>query len=143
MNNNIWENYSFKEEKQKSALDYLNELKTGLVEQTSGELILDTEAVNAYIEGNPPQIAAIYKLFVIAPKLGHFRRKILTVAEYSETGRFPVDIVNHFNNDEKLTNVSDNDFMNKIGEILTSPIVKNSIENLFQQSREHNKLNFA
>ncbi|MDL2243298.1 hypothetical protein LJB84_00430 [Bacteroidales bacterium OttesenSCG-928-J19] len=139
MNNNIWENYSFKGEKQKSALDYLNGLKSGLIEQTTGELTLETEAVDAIIEGNPPKIAAIYKLFVAAPKLGNFRRKILTVAEYSEIGRFPVDIVNHFVDDFKYSNISETDFMKTITEILTSPNVKNSIENLFQQSIEYNR----
>ena len=139
MSNNIWEKYSFKEKKQKSALDYLNELKPGLIEQTSGELTLETEAVDAFFEGNPPKIAAVYKLFVTAPKLGNFRRKILSVAEYSEIGRFPVDIVNHFAENEKLENISDNDFMIKIGAILSSPIVKNTIENMFQQSKEFNK----
>lgn len=139
MSDNIWEKYSFKEKKQKSALDYLNQLKSGLTEQTGGELTLETEAVDAIIEGNPPKIAAIYKLFVAAPKLGNFRRKILTVAEYSEIGRFPVDIVNHFVDNVKHNDISESDFMKTVTEILTSPIVKNSIENLFQQSKEYNK----
>ena len=139
MSDNLWNKFSFKEDKQKSSLDYLNELKGGLVEQTAGELILETEAVDSYIDGNPPKIAAIYKLFVVAPKLGHFRRKILTVAEYSDSGRFPVDIMNHFEEDKKYNDVSEENFMTQITYILTNPNVKNSIENLFQQSKEVNK----
>lgn len=139
MSDNIWKKFSFKENKQKSALDYLNELKPGLTEQTGGELSLETEAVNAYVDGNPPKIAAIYKLFVVAPKLGNFRRKILTVAEYSEQGRFPVDLFNHFSDGGQQTDISEKDFMIKVSEILTSPLVKNTIENLYQQSRQYDK----
>ncbi len=139
MSDNIWGNYSFKEKKEKSALEYLNELKSGLTEQTGGELTLETEAVDAIIEGNPPKIAAVYKLFVVAPKLGNFRRKILTVVEYNEKGRFPVDLVNHFVDNLKYNDILESDFMTTVNNILKNPIVKNSIENLFQQSKEHNK----
>jgi hypothetical protein len=139
MSENIWKKFSFKEKKQKSALDYLNELKPGLTEQTGGELTLDTEAVDAYIDGNPPMPAAIYKLFVTAPKLGNFRRKILTVAEYSDKGRFPVDIFNHFIDNGKQSEISEQDFIKKVSDILTSPIIKNTIENLYQQSVQYNK----
>ncbi|WP_316846456.1 hypothetical protein [Pedobacter psychrodurus] len=139
MIDNIWEKFSFTENKQKSALDYLNDLKSGLTEQSAGELTLETEAVNAIWDGNANRIAAVYKLFVVAPKLGNFRRKILSVAEYGETGRFPVDIINHFEDNFKYDNISEPGFMTKVNEILSNPIVKNSIENLFQQSREYNK----
>lgn len=139
MTNNLWKGFSFKENRQKSALDYLNELKPGLIEETGGELLLDTESADAYIDGEPPRPAAVYKLFVVAPNLGHFRRKILTVAEYSDQGRFPVDVVNHFNSDMKISDISEDQFIKQISEILLSPIVKNSIENLFQQSKQNNK----
>lgn len=141
MNDNIWNQFSFNEKHQKSALDYLNDLKSGLSKETRGELLLETEAVDSYIDMDPIRIAAIYKLFVVAPKLGNFRRKILSVAEYSELGRFPVDIINHFDNDRKFHDVLEIQFEKKISEILTNPIVKNSIENLFQQSKEHSKRN--
>ncbi len=133
---NIWEKFSFEETPQKSALDYLSEFKEGLVEQTGGELILQTEAVDAIVDGPQPMPAAVYKLFVVAPKLGHYRRKILTVVEYSEKGRFPVDIANHFSNETKI-NVIEENFIDTINSILISPIVKGSIENLYQQSKQN------
>ena len=134
-NNEIWKKFSFKDVKQKSALDYLNEFKPGLISETSGELTIDVEAVDAYIDTTPPRLAAIYIFYIVAPKLGNFRKKILTVAEYSDTGRFPVLVVNHFADNIKEM-VEEADFNNKIIEILTSGNVKNSIENLYQLSRE-------
>lgn len=135
-NSNVWDKFSFSDKKQKSALDYLNEFKTGLTQKTNGELNLDVEGVDAYIDTEPPRLAAIYMLYVVAPNLGNFRRKILTVAEYSESGRFPVDIVNHFIDNKKISAVEEENFKKTIDEILSSKIVRNSIENLYQQSVE-------
>lgn len=137
-NNDIWKKFSFKDVKQKSALDYLNEFKAGLVTETSGELNIDVEAVDAYIDTTPPKLAAVYIFYIVAPKLGNFRKKILTVAEYSDTGRFPVEVVNHFDDNRKET-VEEVNFNKKIIEILTSGHVKNSIENLYQLSKQHNE----
>ena len=133
--NDIWKKFSFKDEKQKSALEYLNEFKAGLVSETSGELTIDVEAVDAYIDTTPPRLAAIYIFYIVAPKLGNFRKKILTVAEYSDTGRFPVEIINHFA-DNKKEIIEEANFNNKIIEIITNGNVKNSIENLYQLSKE-------
>lgn len=138
-NENIWKTFSFSEKHQKSALDYLEEFKKGLLEETGGELRLDVEAVDAIIDDGTPQIVAVYKLFVVAPNLGNFRRKILTVAEYAKTGRFPVDIVNHFDDNYMLNNVPESEFNNSIARIIQNPLVKNSIENLYQQSKQNNK----
>ena len=137
--NNIWESFSFSEEKKNRVLDYLSEFKEGLVAQTGGELVLETEAVDAIIDSDPVKPVAVYKLFIVAPKLGNFRRKILTVVEYSDKGRFPVDIVNHFNNDEKLPEITEDQFSRNITKIIVSPIVKSSIENLYQQSKQYGK----
>ncbi len=137
---NIWNNFKFIEEQTTSALDLLNDFKEGLVSQTGGELEIDIEAVDTYIKSNPIELAAAYKFFIVAPKLGNFRRKILTVIEYSNKGRFPVDIVNHYSNDdERSCDIKEADFKKKIEEILSSPIVKNSIENLYKQSKAYNR----
>jgi len=135
---NIWSNFEFTDKKKKTALTYLNDLKEGFLEKTGGELILVTEAVDNYVNNETNDVAAIYKLFVEAPKLGHFRRKILSVAEYTNKGRFPVDIINHMSGDIKAIEIKEKDFDKEIENVLTSRLVMNSIENLFQQSRELN-----
>ena len=136
--NNIWKNFSFNEEEQKSAKDFLDEFKAGLTEQTGGELRLLVEVSDAYIEEEPVRLAAVYKLFVEAPKLGNFRRKILTVTEHSDTGRFPVDIYNNFS-ETPLKGINEEEFKLTIERILDSRIVKTSIENLYRRSKEYNK----
>lgn len=140
MENNVWEKFQFNEKKQTSALDLLKKFSEGLVIQTSGELRLDTETADAHMDnGQKIVMCAVHKLFVVAPKLGEFRRKILTVVEYSDSGRFPVDIVNHFSNEAKEPEVTEADFNAKIECILSSPSVKKSIEDLYQLSKQHNK----
>ncbi len=137
-NKDIWKKFSFKDVKQKSALEYLNDFKDGLISETAGELTIDVEAVDAYIDITPPRLAAVYIFYIVAPKLGNFRKKILTVAEYSDTGRFPVEVVNHFADNRKEI-VNEANFNKKIIEIITSGHVKKSIENLYQLSMEQNK----
>jgi hypothetical protein len=77
-------------------------------------------------------------LYVVAPNLGNFRRKILTVVEGKENGRFPVDIFCHID-EQPDNNVIKDVFLNKITEILKRPLVRASIENLYQQSKEYTK----
>jgi hypothetical protein len=129
----IWTKFSFNNAEEKSALDYLNKFKEGLIKQTGGVLKLDVEAVDSFLATDPPRPAAIYTMYVVAPRLGNFRRKVLTVAEYSDIGRFPVDIVAGFTELKKI-DVSEIDFENAIAEILALPIIKHSIETLYKQS---------
>lgn len=133
---NIWKNLDFSESSKKSAYDYLLEQSKPLIEATSGELKMDVDAVDAYIDSDPPRLSALYMLYVVAPKLGNFRRKILTVAEYSDEGRFPVDIVCHLDN-EKLEQISETDFLDKVEYFMKKSVVKSSIESLYRQSKEH------
>jgi hypothetical protein len=137
----MWKKFSFTDVKQKSALEYLNEFKPGLIAETSGELNIDIEAVEGYVDATPGKLAVLYIFYVVAPKLGYFRKKIFTVAEYSDTGRFPVEIVDHFNDNKKYPEVKENEFNDIVMEILTGALVKNSIENLYQLSKEHNLSN--
>lgn len=133
-NKSIWDNLTFTESKQKSAYDFLVEQSQYLVEKTSGELKMEVEAVDTYIDEKTLKPAALYILYVVAPKLGNYRRKILTVVEYAEAGRFPVEIYCHLDND-KMENITSEKFLNTVSNILSRPIVKNSIENLYKQSR--------
>ncbi len=134
----IWDNLNFTESSEKSAYSLLIEQSEYLIEKTSGELRMEVEAVDAYTDEEPPIPAALYMLYVVAPKLGNYRRKILTVTEYSKTGRFPVDIYCHLSND-KMQKIDANNFIDKIEEILSKSIVKSSIENLYRQSKEVEK----
>ena len=99
---------------------------------------MEVQAIDSYSEGEPVKILAIYTLYVVAPKLGNFRRKILSVVEGEADGRFPVDI--YCSIDEYTAkSVEKADFLRTIAKILERPRVKASIENLFQQSRHNNK----
>lgn len=138
MTKNIWDNFKFTSKPEKSAFDYLKEQSEGLTVATGGELKVEIEAIDAYIDEEPPRLAALYMLYVVAPKLGNFRRKILTVAEYSEEGRFPVDIVCNIDN-EKIVKVSKSDFLDKVDYIMKKSLVRTSIENLYRQSLNNNK----
>jgi hypothetical protein len=131
----IWENIHFSEKKEESAYDLLNTQSDNLVKATKGELIMQVEAVDAFDEKNG-RPAALYMLYVVAPNIGNFRRKILTVVENSESGRFPVDIICHLDNSPLQKGITKEQFIETIEEILSRPIVKNSIENLYKMSIE-------
>ena len=136
----IWSKINFKDTNDKSAYDYLKEQSGSLIEATGGILKMEIEAVDSYIDGDPPILAAIYTLYVVAPKLGNFRRKILSVAEYSEKGRFPVDIFYYYNDgSDKIENVEEINFIDRIEIILTKPFVQDAIKNLYKQSKENSK----
>ena len=136
---NIWKNIDFTEKKEKSAYDFLLEQSDSLTVATTGVLKMQIDAVDSYFDEEPPRLAALYILYVVAPILGNFRRKILTVAEYSESGRFPVDIVSHIDNSQPIRGISIDKFIETIEEILSRPSVKKSIENLYIQSKEYKK----
>lgn len=137
--NDVWSKFNFSDKEEKSALVYLHNLKEGLSKKTAGELKMEVTAVDGYIDGNPPKLAAIYTLYIVAPRLGNFRRKVLTVADYSDVTTFPVDIVNHFDGNKKISKVLEKDFLKEIEGIISSQEVKTSIENLFRQSIESGK----
>lgn len=134
--NNIWDKLNFSNRDQKSAFDLLREQSKYLVNATKGELKMEITAADGYIGELQPKLAAIYTMYVVAPKLGNFRRKILTVAEYTPTGRFPVDIVVNMDNNVKILGVSEQEFIKKIKGILSNPLIISSIENLFIQSKQ-------
>lgn len=135
METNIWENLNFIESDEKSAYDLLIKQADFLTVKTSGELKMSIEAVDAYSDTELPKLTALYILYIVVPKLGNYRRKVLTVFEDYETGRFPVSIFSHIDN-IKIENVENDNFIDKIEEILSKPRVKRSIENLYRQSKE-------
>ena len=120
---NIWGSINFSDKKEKSAYDLLIEQSEGLAEATAGVLKMQVEAIDAFDEKSWKPVA-LYMLYVVAPQVGNFRRKILTVYEYSHYGRFPVDIISHLDNSETEKKISKENFIGKIEEILSRPIVK-------------------
>lgn len=139
-NKNIWTNLNFSESKEESAYDLLLTQSNPLKDATTGELKMEIEAVDSYLDSDPPKPIAVYMLYVVAPNLGNFRRKLLTVIEGKEDGRFPVDIFCHID-EKKDENITKEDFLEKISEILKRTLVKTSIENLYKQSKEYTKTN--
>ncbi|GEM_PF-6920885 len=128
---NVWEKYKFSDVNEESAYSLLQTLNESLIEKTSGVLKTDVEAIDSYYED---KIVALYILYIIVPKIGNFRKKVLTVIEYAENARFPVDILCHINN-EKYTGIVKDDFSKKIEDILTMPSVQRTIENLYFQGK--------
>ena len=133
---NIWGTMEFSLGKQKSAFDYLREQAKFLVNATKGELRMEVTAADGYVEEDSLKLAAIYTLYVVAPKLGNFRRKILTVAEYATAGRYPVTIIVNIDGNEKISGVTEENFITEVEKILSRPLIKISIQNLFIQSKE-------
>lgn len=138
MKKSIWNGLNFSDSAENSAYNLLLSQADELVVATSGELKMEVEAIDSFLDIEPPKPVAVYMLYVVAPNLGNFRRKILTVVEGKEDGRFPVDIYCHIN-EKKYEDVPENEFLDKISEILKMPLVKISIENLFKQSKEYTK----
>ena len=122
---NIWKSYNFKEKSGKSAFDYLNEQKDELAAKSKGLLTMGVECYS----GNEMQF--VCKLYITAPNFGNYRREILQVIECIE--RFPVTVIDY--NGKKIVDVQEKHFLKIVGEIISSPLVKKSIETLYQQSR--------
>ena len=53
---NIWDSLDFSENSTKSSYNYLSEQAKYLTKATSGDLKMDVEAVNAYIDPAPPKL---------------------------------------------------------------------------------------
>lgn len=128
-------NYDLDQDEQKNAWDYLNELIKPFEKSTQGELTLDVESSNGNLDGSP---AIIYRLYVVAPRLGNYRVKVLSVAEGME--RFPVQIVNHFEDHGVPHNgIQEDVFKENILHHMNVLPVKKAIENLFRQSKTNGR----
>jgi hypothetical protein len=135
---NIWENFDFSGKSDVSAYNLLAEQSKELIVATKGVLKMEVDAIDSIIEEGSMKIVALYILYVISPRLGNYRRKILTVIEGKEKsfGRFPVDIYCNIDN-KTFSDISEPDFLKTVSEILGSHSVKESIESLFKQSNEY------
>lgn len=132
---NIWNKIGF-DDQEESAYDLLKTQKDKLSEASKGLLKLDLEAVDSYLDTEPPKLVVVYKAFIVAPELSNYRVKLITVVEYYEKGRFPVDIYSHLD-DKKERGIKKDDFINKISEILGRDVVKNKVKELYKLSKEN------
>ncbi|MCF8309171.1 MAG: hypothetical protein K9I68_09200 [Bacteroidales bacterium] len=134
-NTNIWKSINF-DDTEESALDLLETQKEKLFKDSRSLLKLEVEAVDSYLNTEPPTLALIYKAFIVAPELSNYRIKIFTVVEYYDKGRFPVDIMSHLDND-KINEVHKENFLSEISRILSKSIVRNRIKELYKLSKEN------
>ncbi len=131
---NIFDALNFSTTKEDTAYDLLLPQKDIFNKLTDGELEMEINTVNAYLESEPNTLASLYMVYIVAPKMGNYRRKIFTVIERRNTGRFPVEIFNHIDN-EKNENIGKESFLDRISKIFYKPNVKIAVEDLFRQSK--------
>ena len=92
-NKNLFEKLNLTGAKSTSALELLKEQARNF--KVSTEILEMNIVVNSgYFENNLEK-ALTFAVYINAPEVGNYRRKILTVAEFESRGEFPVDIVNH------------------------------------------------
>lgn len=131
---NIWDKFNFTEFKTKSAYSYLNDEKKNFELVAKGELTLDIEA---HLRNTTSfENYAVYVLYIVAPKLGSYRKKLLTVEEDYNTGKFPVKIECNIS-EEKFENIDESQFISILQKIILHPLVKNSIEDLYKMSKSN------
>jgi hypothetical protein len=133
---NIWDKFNFENRTGKSAYDYLVDTKSSLVAATGGELTLEICVTDAVIDNN---YLSVYKLYVMSPRLGYYRRHYITVQDYSNNNHFPVDVYDLINQ-EWIKHVKEKNFLQVISDILSKNAVKRSIQNLYKQSKEMSAL---
>ena len=137
---NIWDNLNLSEENLKTAYDYLIPQAENFKTATKSTLKMDLEVSNAVTSGENPRKVTVYSLYVVAPDLGNYRKKILHIAEFPEEGRFPVNMFSEVS-EEKNLNVIESDFLTIAHKMLSHERIKGAIESLFRQSLQNKKHN--
>lgn len=132
---NIWENLDLSEDKLKTAYTYLSSQADNFKNAVKGELSMDVEVSQVTSAGPEKRKMTLYTLLIIAPHLGNFRKKVLHVAEFDDTGRFPVNIWDYLN-ENSVTDIEEANLLQNLKQILATTKVKNAIENLYRQSIE-------
>lgn len=132
---NIWGKLQFEDPHEKTVADYLNSQLNFIREQTKDELFAELDVSDGIMDFEKPIAVGLNRLFVVAPKLGNFRRQILTIVEGMYGDRYPVDMVCHVN-EMRFNRVAESELLLKISEIIGSSDVQRSIVNLFNQSKQ-------
>ncbi len=132
---NIFNGLNFSGNIDESAYDLLLPQKDNFTSLTYGELEMEINAVDAYLKAEPMTLATLFTVYIIAPRMGNYRRKIFTVIERRNVGRFPVEIFCHIDN-IKDENIQKDNFLAHISELFSRNNVKAAIEDLFRQSKD-------
>lgn len=131
---NIFDTYTFSDKKIKSAYEYLWDLKNGLIAKTRAELTINVKGFSIINVDLTNSIG--YVLYVVAPHLGNYKKKILSISE--SRNHYPVTITNELSHDV-YKNVSEAQLLDIIEKIIMHPLVKKSIEDLYKMSKESRK----
>jgi hypothetical protein len=133
MEKNIWEKLDLSHEKLKTAFDYLIPQAENFKKATKGELEMRIDVSRAVIAGGDKENVTIYVVWLVAPKLGHFKKKLLNIVEFHNTGRFPVNMYSPLS-EVRLEAVSEENFLEEVQKMLEHQSINNQIESLYRQS---------
>ena len=98
---------------------------------------METEYIHSINKDSIPfRDIELYKMYIIAPVIGNYSINIISVTEYNDIGVFPVDITDNINN-STYRDITEDNFMKTINDILINNTVKRRIENVYQQSINH------
>lgn len=140
-NTNIWDGIEFSDKKIKTAYDYLISQSDNLIKMTQNHLKMEVERVDAMYEiehATKMKPVVVNTMYIVAPRLAGFRKKILVVIEYKWGNNFPVDI--HVPaDDSKKENVKEEDFLNEIAAIMKKTEVLDTIHSLYKLSLENER----
>lgn len=129
----------FKETPEQTAYDLLKLEADSVSDTTRGHLKMIIEPIDTYVEKTDRvELGTLYRVYFVAPHLGNYRQKILTIAEMNPQGRFPVNIVCELYSPNPVEANSDN-LIEKVREILANPNVSLVIRNLYNQSVRYTK----
>ncbi len=129
----IFKRDNFTDKSSNSAYDLLCSIKDELKGITGGVLELEIEAIDSFLDVEPPKPIALYIVYVKVPALSNYRKKIISVIEGKETGRFPVQLYSHLDNFNEPT-VSEEEFLKKISEIMQRTAVDSALVTLYRQA---------
>lgn len=135
---NIWEGLNLSEDNIKTAYDYLSSQADNFKDATKGELLMDVETSRVTSSGAKKRQMTLYYLYIVAPQLGNFRKKLIHIAEFDDQGRFPINLYSYVD-DLFIENILEEDFLSTLKDTLARPAIKLAIENLFKQSIEAKK----
>lgn len=129
----IWTNIILNDSDEITALTMLSSQKQAIKEKSAGELTIEIETIDYHEYDKPMKNLTLYILYVMAPKVGNYRKRILTVVEDKNKDRFPVDIISHIDETTKK-DVTQDKFLESVTEIISCKVVSRTIQDLYIQS---------
>lgn len=124
----IWDYFNFSEDPRPTVFSLLKPQAKLLEEKTNGVLTMT----------NDHDYNGMTAIYIVCPLLGNYRKRILRIIEKDLHQRFPVTIESDMTN-ELFHDIEEEDFLNKISEIVGHPVVSDRIISLYQQSMENGR----